>query len=403
MFRKSYCMLLCIVLCCCAQVAVAADNLVTIVAEGEYVMGDGETMAVCEQRAFDNARRAAIEQAGVYVESYSVTNKLQLTKDEVNVISSGLVQATVVDKKRTIESNGAVRLWCKVKCVIQMDSINDMKTRLGDKKIVDQYHDLQESKNSLDKEIADLRIQLQQAKDDAARQKAEEEIANAEHKLDIQNMMEGAYNMYSNGDNDGAIAVYSVISTLENNSNPEVFNSRGDVYSSKGQYDKALEDYSRAIQLNSQYATPYTNRGQAYMALEQYDKAIADYDEAITLDSENSYYYSLRAAAYNASERYDEAIADYTTAIKRDTESAYNFYLRGRIYYDLGETNKALTDFSSAISLQESYAEAYYFRGLCYSDLGQNTSAVSDWNKVKELDPELYASLPEELQNMVGK
>ena len=48
------------------QVCFAADNTATIVADGTYIMGDGETATAAELRAFENAKRSAIEQAGVF-------------------------------------------------------------------------------------------------------------------------------------------------------------------------------------------------------------------------------------------------------------------------------------------------------------------------------------------------
>ena len=158
-----------VVLLMITQICVAADNAVTIVAEGTYIMGDGETASAAELRAFENAKRSAIEQAGVYVESYSQTKNLQLSKDEVNVISSGLVQATVIDKKRTIEGENGFRFWCKVSCVIKLDSIADMKARLSDRQLIDQYKDMQANDAKLQKELADLKIQLQNATSDTAK------------------------------------------------------------------------------------------------------------------------------------------------------------------------------------------------------------------------------------------
>ncbi|MBI5874323.1 MAG: hypothetical protein HZB81_00475 [Deltaproteobacteria bacterium] len=43
-----------------------------IIAEGAYNMGDGETPTVAEERALVQAKRVALEQAGTYVESYSI-------------------------------------------------------------------------------------------------------------------------------------------------------------------------------------------------------------------------------------------------------------------------------------------------------------------------------------------
>ena len=166
----------------------AADNTVTIITEGNYIMGDGETMNACEQRAFENAKRSAIEQAGTYVESYSQANKLQLSKDEVEVISAGLVEATLVDKKRILDSNGAVNLWCKVKCVIKLDSITEMKGRLSDKQLIGQYKDLQANNARLQKELTDLKLQMQNAISDAVKKATEVKIVQNEQQASVQKM-----------------------------------------------------------------------------------------------------------------------------------------------------------------------------------------------------------------------
>jgi hypothetical protein len=46
-----------------------------IISEGTYNMGDGETPTVAESRARLNAERNAIEQAGIYIESYSIVKE----------------------------------------------------------------------------------------------------------------------------------------------------------------------------------------------------------------------------------------------------------------------------------------------------------------------------------------
>ena len=178
-----------------SQLCYAADNTVTIIAEGIYIMGDGETAAAAEQRAFENAKRSAIEQAGVYVESYSQTKNVQLSKDEVNIISSGLVRATVIDKKRTIEGENGFRFWCKVNCIIKLDSIADMKARLSDKQLIDQYKDLQAKSAKIEQDLVDLKAQLQNSTSEAVKKATETKIAQNEQKANIQDMLEQAYQM----------------------------------------------------------------------------------------------------------------------------------------------------------------------------------------------------------------
>jgi tetratricopeptide (TPR) repeat protein len=53
-----------------------------------------------------------------------------------------------------------------------------------------------------------------------------------------------------------------------------------------GRYQEALEDYDKAIEIDSKLANAYVNRGSAYSHLGQYEKAIADYEKGLELDPE---------------------------------------------------------------------------------------------------------------------
>jgi tetratricopeptide (TPR) repeat protein len=54
------------------------------------------------------------------------------------------------------------------------------------------------------------------------------------------------------------------------------------------QYDHAIVDFGRAIQLNPRYAKAYKNRGIAYKYKGQTDRAIADFQTTLKLDPSNS-------------------------------------------------------------------------------------------------------------------
>ena len=59
------------------------------------------------------------------------------------------------------------------------------------------------------------------------------------------------------------------------------YNGRGNTYINLKDYDKALADYSTAIQLDPKYTKAYNSRGITYSILKDYDKALADYTKAI--------------------------------------------------------------------------------------------------------------------------
>ena len=66
----------------------------TIEATGVYVMGDNDSPKIARDAARQEAMRVAVEKAGVYVESYSKTQNMQLTEDEVRTISGAVLKVT---------------------------------------------------------------------------------------------------------------------------------------------------------------------------------------------------------------------------------------------------------------------------------------------------------------------
>ncbi len=56
--------------------------------------------------------------------------------------------------------------------------------------------------------------------------------------------------------------------------------NRGVAYQRKSQYDQAISDYTKALEINPRYALAYYNRALAYENTGQYDKAWEDVDKA---------------------------------------------------------------------------------------------------------------------------
>lgn len=63
------------------------------------------------------------------------------------------------------------------------------------------------------------------------------------------------------------------------------YNNRGFAYFKKSDYDRAIQDYDRAIGLQSTLATAFVGRADAYQEKRQYERALADYEAAAQLDS----------------------------------------------------------------------------------------------------------------------
>lgn len=136
------------------------------------------------------------------------------------------------------------------------------------------------------------------------------------------------------------------------------------------------------------FARPYSNRGVAYWKLKQYDRAIDDLTRAITLDPEYRDALYNRGVVYEEVGEYSRAVEDYTRVIALDKDEVIVYYNRGVAYFRLGEFVKAADDFSRAIAIRADYTDAYTNRGATYFNLGEYDKAVADYTRALEIDPE---------------
>jgi tetratricopeptide (TPR) repeat protein len=185
---------------------------------------------------------------------------------------------------------------------------------------------------------------------------------------------------------DRAIADYSQAIQLDPDYAP-VYSDRGNVYSDKKDYDRAIADYSQAIRLNPNFVEAYSERGSAYNGKKDYDRAIADYDQAIRLDPNFVTAYNNRGNAYNDKKDYDRAIADYDQAIRLDPDYAAVYTNRGAAYNGKNDYDRAIADLNQAIRLDPDYALAYNNRGDAYKGKKDYDRAITDYSQAIRLNP----------------
>ncbi|MGO9173721.1 MAG: tetratricopeptide repeat protein [Rhodomicrobium sp.] len=89
----------------------------------------------------------------------------------------------------------------------------------------------------------------------------------------------------------------------------------GNAYYEKQDYDHAIADFTKAIDLAPDYAA-YNNRGNAYYVRKDYDNAIADYTKAIDLAPNDAVAYHNRGNAYKAIGITSQSAADLDQARK---------------------------------------------------------------------------------------
>ena len=90
--------------------------------------------------------------------------------------------------------------------------------------------------------------------------------------------------------------------------------NQGRAYGQKGQYDQAISDYNKAIEIDPKFATAYNNRGIAYRQKGQHDQAISDYNKALEINPRDAEAYNSRGVAYYFKKKYDKSWEDVKKA-----------------------------------------------------------------------------------------
>ncbi len=166
-----------------------------------------------------------------------------------------------------------------------------------------------------------------------------------------------------------------------------IYCKRGWAYSSLKNYQQAIADFERALELDPNYAWAYGSRGWAYYWFKDYQRAFADFNRSLELDPNDAFAYYRRGWAYDALKNYQQAIADFNHAVELDPNFTYAYRGRGWVYHNLKEYQQAIVDFNRALELDPNFTYAYTSRGWAYYWLKEYQRAFTDFNRALELDP----------------
>lgn len=126
-------------------------------------------------------------------------------------------------------------------------------------------------------------------------------------------------------------------------------------------FKKSVEEFTKAVEINPNFALTYASRGAALMKMQKIGESIADFDRAIKLDP------------------------DYSKT----------YHLRGLARVELGDHEGALEDFGHAIDLDPDYGQAYYSRAALQIKLGREDLATEDLQMVNvfvEMNTQAFAN-----------
>ncbi|MBJ7402180.1 MAG: tetratricopeptide repeat protein [Bradyrhizobium sp.] len=163
--------------------------------------------------------------------------------------------------------------------------------------------------------------------------------------------------------------------------------------------DSAISAFSAALRISPNDRDIYFHRGIAWSnsyynrgkKLGDLDRAVEDYTRAIEIDPEFAEGYFQRAGLLSAKDENAASIADYGMAIERGHKASSSYYCRGLLWQRTGEAGKAnaLADFAGAIQTgdREDQFMALMARADAHHEFGDLELALDDLNAAEAYHP----------------
>lgn len=186
-----------------------------------------------------------------------------------------------------------------------------------------------------------------------------------------------AYDGYEKNDYETAIENYSKVLELDKDYKNAYFN-RGLAYGKKLQFILAINDFDKAINLDPKFKDPYYQKASCLMELSKTDEAIENYTKALEIDPHFDSAFINRGIAYSYIKQYDKAIEDFNKALELTPNAADIYFNRALIYMYMNEVEKAIEDNTKAIEINPGYDIAYINRALAYENKGEINKALID-------------------------
>lgn len=128
-----------------------------------------------------------------------------------------------------------------------------------------------------------------------------------------------------------------------------------------GRHDEAIALYSEVLAVRPTYAV-YNHRGLALAAVGDYERAIADFTTAIEMAPEQARAFTHRGVALRMAGRPDEALRDLDRALEIQPTWADALYARALVRYDLGDVPEALRDCDRALAVRSHFEQVLRFK-----------------------------------------
>lgn len=211
--------------------------------------------------------------------------------------------------------------------------------------------------------------------------------------------------LFQKGQYDEAETLFLKLNTQRPQGFADIFNKLGFIAQWRGEYDKAAENYQKALELNPNYTEAALHLAVTYNEIGLYDEAVKAFARAASLTgtqpkSPDPYTrgklaneHAALGDQYYALGLHDDALREYRRALTLRSNFADILTKVGIVLRDKGDLDEAIRAFMQAKEVNPRYSDAIIHLGITYYIKGFSNLARSEWEALKDVAPQSHSAL----------
>ncbi|NVM37190.1 MAG: tetratricopeptide repeat protein [Candidatus Lokiarchaeota archaeon] len=168
------------------------------------------------------------------------------------------------------------------------------------------------------------------------------------------------------------------------------------------EYDKAIEDCRRALELDEIFVEAYYHIGLVFKNKKKYDSAIENFEKAVNFDKKHVDSWNSMGLAYEAKEDYDNALKNLSKTIEIAPDFSEGWYNIGNVFKLRKEYEKAIENYNKATEVDPEFAKAWFFMGSAYFDKKDYNNGIQYLEKAIKIDPYLAQDVNPIIKDLKG-
>ena len=376
----------------------------TVIADSQYIMADGDTLAAAEEKVLQRAQRKAVEEAGVYleatfddVEKESGGRNTQASSLEIRTIAAAITETEILESRRSFELDRPV-FFVHIRATVDISNLAEAIRRLqSDQQLAQHFRQLQQENYQLRSQLQTLQQQpigvrilvIEPNGKSASHQEARTMLDAALHTPSLRDKIQLTTDAATLDDRyvDPLIVrgqTYLRLVSL-------AFSQQVQTSDHTDYLDKARIDFDRAITLDAKNVWAWVGKGDVLTWLKQLDEAAAAYEQALELDPFADIarqrlvgVYTTQARRQADTKSWHQALATLKKLLNAQTPESWIPYqkeayaLRSEIYLKLNQPEQAIEDLSTVIRVDPTNAAALVTRAKLYRERLQGRLAKDD-------------------------